>query len=164
MWYHQQFAEDSTAYTFCLMLSFDGEPDDRTFVQALSTVARRHAIFRATYHADGGGEPYQRIEPGLAPLVSTTDISGVAEPDVPGRLDELARAAQGEPFDLTRDSSLRALLVYRSDVLVAAVLTLPHIAGDGGSFRTLLADLERFYAGADRPAAPVRYLDYARWE
>lgn len=164
MWYHQQFAEDSTAYTFCLVLHLDGGLDERTFVGALSKVTQRHAIFRTTYHTDGGGEPYQRIEPDLAPLVSATDISGVPEPALPERIDDLARRAQHEPFDLTRDSSLRALLVYRSGALLAAVLTLPHIAGDGGSFRTLLADLEHFCAGGDRPPSGVRYLDYARWE
>nr|APD72036.1 non-ribosomal peptide synthetase 2 [Streptomyces sp.] len=167
MWYHQQLTEGSTAYNFALVLHLKGPLPAEELADALAHAVRRHAIFRTTYHAGPDGEPHQLIHDELPPRISTAELGQLSAEGLLERVDTLARQAQSEPFDLTTDSPLRALMIERTGELAAVVLTLPHIAGDGGSFPAFLADLERGFAGdvtETDSAQRVRYLDYARWQ
>lgn len=167
MWYLAQLAEGSAAYNFCLLL----RPADSTaplsadaLTAALEQVVRRHEILRTRYRPGTGGTPEQVVEPHLPPRITDIDL-GPGTAALADRLDDLARQARDEPFNLETDAPLRAMFVRDGDTVVAVILVLPHIAGDGGSFGTVLTDLTRAYGQGDLPPAPdIRYTDYALWE
>ncbi|MBO9101941.1 MULTISPECIES: non-ribosomal peptide synthetase [unclassified Rhizobium] len=174
MWYHSQLAEGSAAYNFCLVL----RPDENSSLSvpaltaALEQVVLRHEILRTRYRAGADGAPQQVIEPYLAPDVTEIDVTPASNEfaeTIEERLDDLACRARDQPFDLKVDAPLRTLVVRSGAAVIAIILVLPHIAGDGGSFGIVLADLERAYghgAGSDAspPASSIRYSDYALWE
>lgn len=180
MWYHAQLAKGSTAYNFCVLLRPDpASPANLThplsataLTDALSQVVRRHEILRTRYRAGAAGYPEQIVEPFLPPRITEIDIdraSGDNSAALDDRLDALARQARDEPFDLEIDTPLRALLIRGGSAIVAVILVIPHIAGDGASFGTVLADLEKAYGqgkvpDALSPPSEIRYLDYALWE
>jgi amino acid adenylation domain-containing protein/thioester reductase-like protein len=125
----------------------------------LAQVAARHEILRTRYHSDSQGTPVQTVEDCLLPRLDSREITALDQ------VDALALAARDEPFALETDSPLRATVVRLAGRAVAVILVLPHIAGDGGSFGIVLADLARAYDAHALPApSEVRYSDYARWE
>ena len=174
MWYHAQLAEGSAAYNFCLILrpNKGASFSVAALTEALEHVVRRHEILRTRYRAGAAGGPEQIIEAFIAPHVTEIDLTLALNDHaktLEDKLDELACQARDEPFDLETDTPLRALVVRNGATVVAVILVLPHIAGDGGSFGIVLADLERAYghgANSDAmpPASSIRYSDYALWE
>lgn len=174
MWYHSQLSEGSAAYNFCIILrpGNDAVFSVTALKSALEQVVHRHEILRTRYRADAAGVPEQIIEPYLAPHVTEIDLTlalNDRSKTLEEKLDELACQARDEAFDLETDTPLRALVVRNGAIVVAIILVLPHIAGDGGSFGIVLADLERAYghgANSDAlpPASNIRYSDYAVWE
>ncbi|NTG90672.1 amino acid adenylation domain-containing protein [Agrobacterium rhizogenes] len=174
MWYHTQLAEGSAAYNFCLILRPDKSSSFSVAAlsEALEQVVRRHEILRTRYRAGAAGVPEQIVEPYVAPRLTEIDVT-LALKDrsqtLEEKLDDLACQARDEPFDLKTDAPLRALVVRSGSAAVAVILVLPHIAGDGGSFGIVLADLERAYGHGAKPdalppASSIRYTDYALWE
>ena len=174
MWYHAQLAEDAAAYNFCIIL----RPDESSslsaaaLTEALEQVVRRHEILRTRYQVGATGLPEQIIEPYIAPHVTEIDLTlalNDRSTTLEEKLDDLACQARDQPFNLETDTPLRALVVRSEAAVVAVILVLPHIAGDGGSFKIVLADLQRAYGhGANSdvlpPASSIRYSDYALWE
>jgi hypothetical protein len=163
MWYQAQLSEGSTAYNFCLILRLapqGGQDLSQSALEtALAQVAARHEILRTRYHSDSQGTPVQTVEDCLLPRLDSREITALDQ------VDALALAARDEPFALETDSPLRATVVRLAGRAVAVILVLPHIAGDGGSFGIVLADLARAYDAHALPApSEVRYSDYARWE
>lgn len=174
MWYHTQLVEGSAAYNFCMILRLDTGSSFSipALKEALEQIVRRHEILRTRYRAGAAGIPEQIVEPYIAPRVTEIDLPLVSASDnrtIEDRVDDFARQARDEPFDLQTDAPLRAAVVRKGSAIVAVILVLPHIAGDGGSFGIVLADLERAYGhGANPDALPpssnIRYTDYAAWE
>ncbi|MEU0990002.1 amino acid adenylation domain-containing protein [Streptomyces sp. NPDC005953] len=166
MWYHQQLDENSTAYNICLKLHPEGTLSVGELTKALAQAVDRHAILRTTYHMGEDGEPYQVIHDEHPAQIISTELDASVE-DLAAEIDVLARRVQAQPFDLAVDSPLRALLVQQAGDLVAVVLTLPHIAGDGGSLPTVLTEIEHSFRGDTAPpgtAPAIRYIDYVRWQ
>lgn len=174
MWYHTQLSEGSAAYNFCLILrpTTDSSFSIPALTKALEQVMQRHEILRTRYEEGPTGIPEQIVESYMAPRVTEIDLALVgAENDltIEDQLDELACQARDESFDLKVDTPLRTLIVRNDSAVVAVILVLPHIAGDGGSFGIVLADLERAYGHGANPyvlptESSVRYTDYAVWE
>lgn len=174
MWYHTQLSEGSAAYNFCLILrpAMDSSFSIPALTKALEQVVLQHEILRTRYEEGPAGIPEQIVESYMAPRVTEIDLAlaeGGNDLAVEDRLDELARQARDEFFDLKVDAPLRTLIIRNSSTAVAVILALPHIAGDGGSFGIVLADLERAYGHSANPdvlpsASSIRYTDYAAWE
>ncbi|MDQ0457779.1 non-ribosomal peptide synthetase [Rhizobium paknamense] len=168
MWYQAQLSEQSAAYNFCIILrAEDGASlSQAALTAALDKVVARHAILRTRYRSGPNGAPLQVVEPQLPPRFQKVTVTSAALDE---ELDALACKARDEAFDLETDSPLRVLVVEAEDRVNAVILTLPHIAGDGGSFGIVLADLERAYGQQGNvtrlaPPSAIRYTDYALWE
>ncbi|TBN12306.1 amino acid adenylation domain-containing protein [Agrobacterium cavarae] len=171
MWYHSHLSEGSAAYNFCIILrpATDLNFSLTALRRALDQVVDRHEILRTRYRAGPAGVPEQIIETYLSPRITEVDLELSATDRLEDVLDEVACQARDEPFNLETDTPLRALVVRNGSIVAAVILVLPHIAGDGGSFGIVLADLERAYgdgahSDALPPASSIRYSDYAVWE
>jgi amino acid adenylation domain-containing protein len=98
------------------------------------------------------------------------DLGSSAAPSFDQLVENLAREESHRPFDLERDSLVRAVLARDDGRDAALLLTLHHIICDGWSLGVLVRDLEAAYnaivAGAPAALAGpcIHYADYAVWE
>ncbi|MFD3807765.1 condensation domain-containing protein [Streptomyces sp. NPDC058619] len=161
LWFVDQLEGPSPTYNIALVRRLDRPLDPAALTEALADVVERHEVLRTVYGTEGG-EPYQRVLERARPQLE------LARPDdVAAAVDEAARHV----FDLTRDLPLRAwLFLPVGGGPQTLVLLLHHIAADGWSTGTLLADLSEAY-GARRAGRapgwqplPVQYADYTLWQ
>lgn len=143
VWAHHQLSPDAVAYNMCLAITFRGDVDDIALRRAFEFLPARHEVLRTTYHCDAEGNPYQRIHAELAPRIAVEDLRGQELPAE--RLAQICADAATEPFDLTKDSSLRVTFVRTADTEVVAVMVVQHIAWDGMTMPALAPDIEAAY-------------------
>ncbi len=158
LWFLEQYAPGTTAYTVAFAVRLDGEIDEDAFDRALIDVARRHESLRTRFVTTDDGTP---------------EIVVDAEPVVELRLSDDTAAVREEldrPFDLETGPLLRALLVRLGPAENALLLTMHHTVTDGWScdivVEELLALHEAYRTGTDAGLAPppAQYGDYALWE
>ncbi|MFD3329671.1 condensation domain-containing protein [Streptomyces sp. NPDC058701] len=161
LWFVDQLEGPSPAYNIALVRRLDRPLDPAALTEALADVVERHEVLRTVYGTEGG-EPYQRVLERARPQLE------LARPDdVAAAVDEAARHV----FDLTRDLPLRAwLFLPDGGGPQTLVVLLHHIAADGWSTGTLLADLSEAYEARRAGRAPgwrplpVQYADYTLWQ
>ncbi|WP_336111665.1 amino acid adenylation domain-containing protein [Streptomyces sp. PTD9-10] len=167
LWFLHQLDPDSPEYLLPMAYRLRGTLDVDALRRAVDALAARHEILRTRYALDGT-EPRQVIDP-AGPADFAVTGAGGADPDAAAVAFTEAEAAR--PIDLATEHPLRVrLLRLAADdhVLVAVV---HHIACDAMTRPLLLADLSALYtaavagrdAGAELPAPPVQYADYAAW-
>ncbi|MBN2505400.1 MAG: amino acid adenylation domain-containing protein [Verrucomicrobia bacterium] len=146
-----------------------GPLDDSALQAALNDIVARHEILRTTYAACEG-EPRQFVHPSRPVELATSDLSPLPRGDREAAALALAREEALRPFDLSRDSVLRARLVRRDPTCHWLLLTLHHIAGDAWSLAVLWRELRTAYSARVRrlapvlPPLPIQYADFAAWQ
>ncbi len=108
--------------------------------------------------------PHQCIDDGSGFTLREQELVGEAE---------VARTCQQEmltPFDLARDSLIRALLLRQSETEHVLMVTMHHIVSDGWSVGVFFREVTELYEAVrqGREAAleplPVQYADFAHWQ
>ncbi|MET9812159.1 amino acid adenylation domain-containing protein [Streptomyces sp. NPDC006355] len=170
MWLLQQLDPASPAYNVCLAIRLRGPLDADALRTALAGLLTRHEVLRTRYPTADDGTPHQVVDKVADLAFEEADLHGLPPDERDRRADALARAASATPFDLTADHPLRALLIRRADQDHTLVLTVHHIAWDGGTFNALSRDLSALYraavTGADAGLEPLpaQYADFALWQ
>lgn len=170
MWFLQQLDPASPAYNVCLAITLRGPVDVRALATAFRQLADRHEILRTRYLSEDGGPPVQVVDPEPQVELPVVDLRDLPADERARRTEHLARETSAAPFDLARDHSIRASLIHRAAEDFALVLTVHHIAWDGGTFNALSADLSALYRQAltSEPAGldplPAQYADVAVWQ
>ncbi len=164
LWFLDRFEGPSPLYNLPYAFRLTGALDADALAGALTDVAARHESLRTSY-PDVDGRPHQQVLDGTAAVPSLDVIK--ADPD---EVPQLVAAAAARPFDLATEPPFRGtLIVLEPDEHVLVLLT-HHIAGDGWSWRPLLADLGAAYQARlaghrwAPPPLPVQYADYALWQ
>jgi amino acid adenylation domain-containing protein len=167
LWFLDRLEQGSTAYHIPLVVRLSGELDAATLGRALAALVQRHEVLRSTF-VEQGGAPYQAVGAEARVPLPLSDLSGMDSGEEEAR--RLAADDVTRPFDLARDSPLRARLIRLGSREHVLVLVLHHVAADGWSLGVLQRDLGELYAAevAGRPPAlpelVVRYGDYAAWQ
>ncbi|TXS35026.1 non-ribosomal peptide synthetase, partial [Streptomyces sp. uw30] len=170
MWLLQQLDPASPAYNVCLAIRLRGPLDPAALRTALQGLVDRHEVLRTRCPATADGTPEQIVDAGAQVEFATADLSGLVEEERDSRAAELARAASATPFDLAADHPIRTLLMRRAEQDHTLVLTVHHIAWDGGTFNALSRDLTALYraAATGEPSGlgqlPLQYGDFAHWQ
>ncbi|MDQ0603851.1 amino acid adenylation domain-containing protein/non-ribosomal peptide synthase protein (TIGR01720 family) [Streptomyces canus] len=158
MWLLQQLDPADPAYNVCLAIRLRGPLDPARLHTALQGLITRHEILRTRYPAGEDGTPEQVVDASAEVRFTTAELP-------PERAAELARTESATPFDLATDHPLRAVLIRHAEQDHTLVLTVHHIAWDGGTFNALSRDLSALYQGPDTvEPLPVQYADYAVWQ
>ncbi|MFD8084126.1 condensation domain-containing protein [Kitasatospora sp. NPDC059722] len=162
MWLMDHLGQGGALYNVPLATRLRGPLDPAALAAALTALTERHAVLR-THYGSRGDEPYQEALPATPvplPVVDATDA------DAPG----LLAAEAARPFDLATGPVLRALLLRHAPEDHTFLLTIHHIAVDGGSLPIVGAELAALYQAArdQRPAqlpppGPA-YAEHARRE
>ncbi|MFJ4971756.1 amino acid adenylation domain-containing protein [Streptomyces sp. NPDC088755] len=165
LWFLGRLEGPSSTYNIPLVLELDGSLDPDALRDALADVVERHEALRTVF-PERDGSPRQLILPAATappelPVVSTS----------PAELEAAVLDAVREPFDITTDLPLRALLLRSAPDHHVLVLVLHHIAGDGWSLAPLARHLGHAYRAeiaGQRPelssGTPLQYADYTLWQ
>ncbi|MFI6908585.1 condensation domain-containing protein [Nonomuraea sp. NPDC050394] len=132
----------------------------------LTYLARRHEALRTTFHLDGDGDPYQKVNPPgpVRAIEVSTERDGTPTPA------EVVEDLSSRPFDLESEWPIRACVITTGGVPRQMVMVLNHLAVDVWTIGELKRELRMQRAGfaTRRPAAiqPVRHqpADLARYE
>ncbi|WP_316525967.1 condensation domain-containing protein [Kitasatospora brasiliensis] len=159
MWLMDRLGQGGALYNVPIATRLRGPLDHPALATALTGLTERHAVLRTRYPRRGD-QPYQQIDPVTPVPLPVLDATGP----------EQLAAEAARPFDLATGPVLRALLLRHDAEDHTLLLTIHHIAVDGGSLRFLAADLAELYRAA-RDGVPNRlpspapsYADYARQE
>jgi len=155
--------QPEAAHHIPFAIEAEGALDEAALLAALTRVAARHETLRLRIEA-AGGLPRPRIAPqARIPLRRAHPADAAAEA-------ALIREEAARPFDLAADPPIRLCLAPRGEGRTLVLVTLHHIAADGGSVAILMEEVSRLYAaeiGAaeapDLPPLPVQYGDHAAW-
>ncbi len=161
LWFLAQLTPGSAAYNIPAALAIHGRLDAAALERAFAEVARRHETLRTTF-ALHDGRPVQIIAPPAGWTLPVIDLSGL-----PSARREAARRTEEEvlrPFDLARGPLLRTLLLRLGPGEHVLILTLHHVVADLWAAGVLIREVAAIYAGADLPAPPVQYADFAVWQ
>ncbi|MFF3768264.1 condensation domain-containing protein [Streptomyces sp. NPDC001922] len=160
MWLMDRLGQGGALYAVPFATRVRGPLDTAALGAALDGLVRRHEILRTRYgHRED--EPFQQVmDPAPVP-VPVVDVAGDGT-------EQLLREA-ARPFDLATGPMLRALVVRHAEQDHTVLLTLHHIAVDGGSLGTVATEIAELYAAAcegraDRLAPAPQYADFARRE
>ncbi|MEU8625017.1 amino acid adenylation domain-containing protein [Streptomyces sp. NPDC048669] len=165
LWFLNRLEGPSSAYNIPLVLELGGALDTDALRAALRDLVERHEALR-TLFPERDGVPHQLVLPAAdvtprLPVVSTA----------PADLEALVPAAVREPFDVSTDPPLRALLLRSAPGHHVLVLVLHHIAADGWSLAPLARHLGEAYTARltgreTGPVAgtPLQYADYTLWQ
>ncbi|MFE5947281.1 amino acid adenylation domain-containing protein [Streptomyces sp. NPDC056480] len=168
LWFMDQFAPGSTAYTLAPARRFRGRLDRAALDAALTDLLTRHESLRMTFRTTEAGTAEVAVaEP--APFAAVY-LDARADPDPEARAAAELGAVIAEPFDLQTGPLLRALVVRIAADDHVLALVMHHIISDGWSIDLLHRELDLRYAhhahGAPGELTPldVQFGDYAAWQ
>ncbi|MFF3839053.1 amino acid adenylation domain-containing protein [Streptomyces sp. NPDC001930] len=168
LWFMDQFAPGSTAYTLAPARRFRGRLDRAALDAALTDLVARHESLRMTFRTtEAGTAEVEVAEP--APFTARYLDTGT-DPDPEARAAAELGALIAEPFDLQAGPLIRALVVRIAEDDHVLALVMHHIISDGWSIDLLNRELDLRYAhhahGDPGELSPlqVQFGDYAAWQ
>ncbi|MFJ1847804.1 amino acid adenylation domain-containing protein, partial [Streptomyces sp. NPDC088146] len=161
LWFLHQLDGPSPVWNIPLVTRVRGSLDSNALSMALSDVIRRHEALRTVF-TDLDGEPAQLVRSDVSVEIGW---SSCALEDV----DQAVAEQCAYEFDIVTELPVHAHVVRTGADSTVFVLVVHHIAADGLSMGSLVADLEHAYSArtAGREPEwlplPVQYADYALW-
>jgi len=171
LWILDRLTPGLAAYNTPFALWLEGSLDRPALRRALQGLVDRHEGLRTVFRAQGG-EPFQVVR-----QVQEAELPWREERAPGATLEErrgaalaLARQETARPFDLAADPLLRSLLIEITPESFVLVLTFHHIAIDGWSIASLMAELQAAYdawRSGGAPSVPppaLQIADVALWQ
>ncbi|MEO3754556.1 condensation domain-containing protein [Streptomyces sp. B6B3] len=168
LWYLDQINPGSPLYNVPSTTHLTGPVDETALQDALIDMAERHESLRTLFLVDDDGVPYA-MPTAPEPLLSVVNVSRLPAEQRGRRVRALIRDSVSTPFDLTRHTPIRAMLITLAEEEHVLVLTYHHIVFDGGSQSLFARDLWELYRARSTgtaprlPELPVQYADFAAW-
>ncbi|MCH9649664.1 MAG: amino acid adenylation domain-containing protein [Deltaproteobacteria bacterium] len=141
MLFHSLLDPEAGLYIEQFRGTLQGDLEVSAFRQAWRETLERHPVLRTSFHWEDLEKPLQVVfADGIAP-VEFQDWTSVALSDVEDRLEELARKARLEPFDLAKAPLMRAQLIRLGNGTHVFCWTYHHLLLDGWSLSIVLGEL-----------------------
>jgi amino acid adenylation domain-containing protein len=169
LWLIDQLEPGNTAYLIVSTRKLHGFVNAGILERSFEELVQRHESLRTTFHMHEG-QPVQRIHPAGVYCLPVVDLCGLAPEAARVETRRLIAQEARRSFDLSRDPSLRTLLVHAEPQEYMLLLTMHHINFDGWSSEVLFRELATLYkaleAGQPSPLRPlpIQYADYAVWQ
>ncbi|CAL9565538.1 amino acid adenylation domain-containing protein [Streptomyces sp. enrichment culture] len=162
LWFLEQLAPGLGVHNEYVGLRLTGPLDLAALDGALTRLADRHEALRTVVDTVDG-TPLQRVLPPGRSVLEVVDVE-------PGAEEARAEEEAARPFDLERGPLFRAVLLRSAPDRALLVVVNHHMVGDAWSRAVLVDELCAGYrahldgTGADTPAPPVQYGDFAAWQ
>src|SRR5437588_4244598 len=171
VWVHSQLAGEVPIYNEALTIYRRGALDLAVLERCLVEIIRRHEAWRTNFDVLDG-QPIQVVQP--APESFALPVVDLRHLNEATREEEAMRVATRDarkPFDLRKDSLIRAILIRLADEDYRLYMTFHQIIFDAASaYNVLLPELSQLYdaylAGRSSPLQrlPIQYGDFAYWQ
>lgn len=168
VWLAAQFGDEaSAAFNESVFVNLKGPVNLMALTRALDALWQRHQAMRGCFSNDGEQMVIYQDRP--APIL-VHDFITLPETEKQQQLDELARSAVTEAFDLFNGPLARLDVIQIDNTDTRVLLTLHHSICDGWSLYILASELGNLYSetvdssGTTALEPPPRFSDYADWE
>ncbi|HET6976590.1 MAG TPA: amino acid adenylation domain-containing protein [Pyrinomonadaceae bacterium] len=165
IWFMQQLAPESTAYSIVSALRIVSNVDTGALRRAFQLLTDRHAILRTTFRVVAG-EPVQHVSDRVEVGFEEIGVETWSATELDRYLDEEVH----RPFDLETGPLLRIKLLKRDTREHVLLIAVHHIIADLWSLAILLQELGEVYkaevSGSPHslPSLNFNYADYVRWQ
>ena len=165
LWFMQQLAPDSAAYSITSAVSIFGPLNIAAFRLALQSLVDSHPALRSTFKTIDG-QPAQIVHEHSEIAFEQCDASDWDETELRARLN----AESQRPFDLEHGPLLRIVLYECSNHEHIVLLSAHHIVTDFWSLGVFLHELSLAYQSAksgknlSRASAGSEYADFVQWQ
>jgi amino acid adenylation domain-containing protein/non-ribosomal peptide synthase protein (TIGR01720 family) len=170
LWFLDQLQPGNTAYNELDAIRLTGPLDLDALQRSFSAIVERHEVLRTTFGLSAG-QPVQQIQLAQPVPIPLYDVQRLPADEQQAALQQRARSAAAQPFDLSRDLLLRVAVVRLAADDHVLLWTAHHIALDGWSAELLKQELAHFYtvyhtgaSGAALAPLPIQYADFAAWQ
>lgn len=149
VWFVEQIERDNRAYRFQSVIHLRGKLEPSVLEKALTTIIRRHAIFRTTFHVRDSA-PVQRICEVIPVNLPLTDFRNLPKDQREKRSVSLRTFEFSRGFDLEKGPPVRWSLHRMEDDYHRLLHQEHHLVHDGWSFQIFLAELAQLYGAYSR--------------
>ncbi|MFD7292174.1 amino acid adenylation domain-containing protein [Streptomyces sp. NPDC059897] len=150
-------------YHDILSYGIDERVDVDLFRQAVDHVARRHAVFRTSFHLDGYSEPVQLVHADAPSPLTVHDLRGLTDTEQAAALEEFSRQELRAGFVYGTADLVRVHLHLVAPERFQYSLSYHDAALDGWSVNTIHRDIfAAYFALLDgrTPQTPAYDVDY----
>jgi amino acid adenylation domain-containing protein len=169
LWFLNQLEPDTAAFNLPNWLRIEGGLDLSVLRRCVNEILRRHEVLRTRFEAVDG-RPVQILEPFTPLEIPLVDLSSLPAQQRETDALRLCMDEARRPFDLARESMLRAKLFRLEKAEHIFFFNRHHIASDGWSRGVFMRELETLYQafkkGQPSPLVelPFQYADFAVWQ
>jgi hypothetical protein len=151
-----------------IVLSVDGDLDERLLQQVWDQLIERHSIFRTSFNWERADGPLQVVTRTAYRPVAYYDWRHYSMPEQHEKLRALIDENLKEGFDLKQAPLARLTLIRLTESSYRVIWSCHHILMDGWSGSLIMAELFNYYTalaqGDEFQFSPVRpYRDYIDW-
>jgi amino acid adenylation domain-containing protein len=170
LWLLDQFVPGNYAYNVPRALRLEGALDIAALERTLDAIVQRHEVLRTPFAWEDGSVVQVVLETAPRLELHRIDLTHLPAADREVELQRRLVEELRRPFDLSRDTMLRATLFRATLVSHVLLVVTHHIASDGWSkgvlFRELSALYDAFSSGAPSPLPElsIQYADFALWQ
>ncbi|MBE9205818.1 amino acid adenylation domain-containing protein [Nostoc sp. LEGE 06077] len=169
LWFLDQFEPNSPVYNIPTALRLVGNLNVVALEKSLQEIIHRHAALRTNFITING-QTKQSIKSQTNWTLSIVDYQHLPTTEQEIVTQQLGQQQLIEPFDLVRQSLIRATLVLLSQTEQVLLVFMHHIVSDGWSMGVFVQELAQIYnaysQGQLSPLTPlpIQYADFAIWQ
>ncbi len=168
LWFLQQLNPDSAFYNMPALINIVGNLNYKALEQSINEVIHRHEVLRSNYLFNN--EPKQIIKKDLELKIKKYEISELEGNNEDEKIELFSNKEGSKPFDLTKDTMLRASLISIDDNKNILIVTFHHIVADGWSLAVFINEIVLAYTSFSKNEEPnlpelrIQYADFAKWQ
>lgn len=159
IWFLQNRDPEDTTLNRYAVFRLAGAVDAERLRAAVAEVVARQEVLRTVYRVDDEDEPHAVVRPDAGPDWQQVDLRDLAETSRARRAEVLIRREAGRPFDLSRETPLRCLLIRMDTTRYVLALVVHTIAWDDDSWQVFCGEVGAAYRGRRMPAGTGRAAD-----
>ncbi|KAJ5302558.1 hypothetical protein N7476_009357 [Penicillium atrosanguineum] len=167
LWFMHNLVADRASLNVSVSLIINGTPQLSVLQQVWQELARRNESLRTSFFEGDDFAEQEIIEDGLMPI-EQADVSNTPAPE--DSLRSFAAALRKIPLDIEIGQVIRSALVKYEEARYAWVLSIHHMAIDGGSKVSLMEQISSLYNAIASGASPntvnrpkLSYVDFTLW-
>ncbi|HAX77733.1 MAG TPA: non-ribosomal peptide synthetase [Cyanobacteria bacterium UBA11372] len=169
LWFVNQLEGKNAAYNIAMAFSLKGNLNLAALEQAFTLLIERHESLR-TNISDRNGFSVTIIQPKTKFILPLINLNNLSKSEQEAEVRQFIEQESLQPFDLEKDSLIRASLLQLQAQEHILLLTLHHIISDGWSTNLLHRELAILYSACQQGTAsplsplPIGYIDFAAWQ
>ena len=140
LWFLDQLESEGAQYNIVTAYLLKGVLNQKALEQSFNEIVKRHEIL-STVFVENDGEPFQNIAPFSTIVITTSDLSGLSEPQQQSESRRIIKQEGRKRFRLDKGSLFKVRLIRLGEREQILLLIVHHIVADGWSIKLLYKEL-----------------------